>query len=148
MLIVRGMGQALPSIQSSMLGFKVDCASPLQYYASPLCWWKSLDDWTAGNQAATQAAVAAAGPMPYMLPAGPATIQQETLPGAFTPDQAIVAGNLANTSALQDYFAKVQANLQNLTANPPANPPATDWSWLWIVGGILAGLVVLKEVIR
>lgn len=144
MLTGHGLGQTLPSVQSSMLGFKVDCASPLQYYASPLCWWKSLDDWIAGNQAATRAAVAAAGPMPYMLPAGPSTVQQETLPGAFTPDQAIAAGNQANTSALSQYFANVQANLQNLTANPPA----TDWSWLWVVGGILAGLVVLKEVIR
>jgi hypothetical protein len=130
-----------------MLGFQVDCASPLQYYTSPLCWWKTLDDWVAGNLQFTQAAVAAAGSMPYMLPAAPSTLTQETVPGAFTPEQAIAQGDVAQTQALSDYFARVSQALSTGagTGINPQAPVAPDYTWVWVAG---IGAVLLLFLVR
>lgn len=132
---------ALPSVQSSLLGFNVDCASPLQYYTSPLCWWQTLDDWQAGNLQATRAAVAAAGPIPTMKPAGPSTLVQETVPGTWSPDQAITAGDAAYTQALSDYFGGVQQNLSDLAGNPPK----PDYTWVWLVGAGIVALLLVRR---
>lgn len=40
-------------------------------------------------------------------PPGPSTSAQETVPGAFTPDQAIAAGAAANQQTYQDFFGTV-----------------------------------------
>lgn len=106
--MVRGLGQ-LPSFQQSGF-FTVDCSSPLTWAFNPACWDNSPAAWAQMNAIAT-----AAGPMPQPIPpGGPTTIQQETLPGAFTPDQAIATGVVGTQQQLRDYFGGVATSLSNM----------------------------------
>src|SRR5262249_30717131 len=128
----------------TFLGFHVDCSSPWQYYSSPICWDRNIDEWINANLQATENAVMAAGPMPTMRPAAPSTIPEMTDPGAWTPDQAIAQGDADWTNALNAYFARVQGNLDALD-NPAADPnnPANSFPWKWVAVGAGAVAVIL-----
>lgn len=106
--MVRGLGQ-LPSYRQSGF-FTVDCSSPVTWAFNPACWDNSPAAWQQMNALAT-----AVGPLPEPKPpSGPATLQQETLYGAFTPEQAIAGGKQATTQSLQDYFSGAGTSLSNI----------------------------------
>lgn len=138
--VVRGLGQ-LPSFRESGF-FTVDCSSPLTWALNPTCWDNSPAVWQQMNALAT-----AAGPIPEPKPpTGPATLQQETLYGAFTPEQAIAGGAAATKQQLQDYFGGVATSLSNMPGGdggggaPPSGLSPLAIAALGIGGAALLGV--------
>lgn len=143
MLMGHGLGQSLPSMQRSGF-FTVDCSSPVTWAFNPACWDNSPAAWAQMNAIAT-----AVGPLPTPHPpTGPSTIQQETIPGAFTPDQAIAGGVQATTQQLQDYFGSASDSLSNMpagTGGGSATPGSPNWLYvaLFVGIGVVATQVLL-----
>ena len=130
MLVGRGLGAA-PSVLYPGTPVETDCSIWYQYALAPECWQYSPSGWAQMNAVAI-----AAGQMPAPHPpAGPSTIQQETVPGAWTPDQAISVAKDQTTAQLQDYFGQAA---QSIAAVP--NVQTTNY-WMWgalILGGAIA----------
>lgn len=138
--LVRGMGQAssVPSMQKSGF-FTVDCSSPVSWAFNPVCWDYAPSAWAQMNAIAT-----AAGPIPEPAPpTGPSTLQQETIPGAFTPEQGISGGVAATQQQLQDYFGGVATSLQNMPAAATGAPGLSTTGIAAIALGGAALLLIL-----
>lgn len=95
----RGMGAA-PTAQGIS-----DCASFVNagtYWRSPSCWMYSPSAWVQMQQFSANA------PSPLLTPpAAPSTIGQETVPGVWTPDQAITQTEITQQQAATDQMAAV-----------------------------------------
>lgn len=81
-------------------------------------------------------------------PAGPATVVQETQPGAWTTDQAVAATAAAQRAGLQQFYASVAQANQPVFSLPSFDP--STWNigtWLLIGGGILLAGWILNDLL-
>lgn len=126
----------MPSMQKSGF-FTVDCSSPIPWAFNPVCWDYAPSAWAQMN-----AIVTAAGPIPAPHPpTGPSTIQEETVPGEFTPDQAIAGGVAATQQQLQDYFGGVATSLSNMPSDTSTGLSTTAIAGI-AIGGIALILLI------
>ena len=74
--------------------------------------------------------------------AGPSTAVQMTVPGAWTPGQAIAATIAQQQSGAQQLFGTVASSNKSvslLPSLPSIDPSAWSWqTWALIIGGVLA----------
>lgn len=145
-MMVRGMGAA--STAGTVGG------APL----NPACYSSSLADvWTClSSRAADWYTQMEYGAIPQPVgvqpPGAPVTQEQMTVPGAFTPADAI-AGSVVNTTAAQD--ALIAAAQSAGTYNPAGNLPVNasgqvnasallNWA-PWLIGGGVALFLLAKR---
>lgn len=145
--VARGMGDALPSMQQSGF-FTVDCSQWLSWIGNPVCWDHPPAYWAQMNAVAT-----AAGPLPQPAPpTGPSNIQQETVPGAFTPEMGIAGGAAATQQKLQDYFGGAATSISNIPSaalggdgsSDGGTPTAPNLTVIAIAAIAVAGLAALS----
>lgn len=130
----------LPSVLNPGSLLETNCSVRLQYFLSPECWQYSPSAWDQMNALAI-----AAGPIPQPSPpGGPQTLTQETVPGAFTPDQAIAAGVAQTTANLRDYFGGAA---QSIAAAPNLQTGPSVWFWAALILGGLLGFDLLKKAV-
>ncbi len=141
----------------SNFGLGAANCSVLPFYGqglvSPECWCqavgKTICDWMNGEGTYAAAVMMNAPDVAFpQTPAppsvtGPSTVEQETVPGAFTPDMAIAGQQAASQNSLAAFFSGIAANAQQ-AGNPPAGTTINWGLWIGIGAAGLLGFALLK----
>lgn len=136
----RGLGQTEPSIQTTALGFTVDCSSLMQYVTSPLCWQYSLQAWQDMNAVAT-----AAGPSittPPTPPPAPANLTTAPASG----EEATQTIDSLLSQQMQDWQTQNQQTMSAAaTSLQNVATPSINWAlWFGVAAVALFGVFLIR----
>jgi hypothetical protein len=127
----KGFGLFTPGVPS-------ECDTYGKWIFNPDCWAYSPSAWAQMGMFPT--------PPALKPPTGPSTVAQETVPGAWTPDQAIAGGVAASQQQAIDFFKTVPyvPDSSGNGGKPPPSPiPGLSLKALIAIGLVAGGGLLL-----